>query len=136
MTQFVSPTLSQTLYLSERGRLAEHFYRYEFACKCGCGFATVDTELLLLLVSCRDYFGRPITVNSGCRCPTHNKKVGGEDGSYHLDGRAADIVVKGVTPRAVGAWFDTAYPERYGLIVYPTFCHVDSRSGKYRGSRA
>lgn len=114
-------------------QLAKYFRREEFACKCGCGFSTVDVELLEILVDCREYFGAPVRINSGCRCPEHNKAVGGEKKSYHMDGRAADITVRGVDPTEVAAWFQAAYPDKYGLGVYNTFVHVDSRSGKWRG---
>ena len=39
----------------------------------------------------REWYGRPIFVNSGYRCAELNKAVGGVEGSYHLTGCAADI---------------------------------------------
>ena len=39
----------------------------------------------------REAWGRPITVNSGYRCPALNKAVGGVASSQHLTGHAADI---------------------------------------------
>ena len=39
----------------------------------------------------REWYGNPIYVNSGYRCPALNKAVGGVDNSYHLDGCAADL---------------------------------------------
>lgn len=39
----------------------------------------------------RDMYGRPITVNSGYRCPKLNKAVGGSKTSQHMVGQAADI---------------------------------------------
>lgn len=39
----------------------------------------------------RDWYGKPIHVNSGYRCKTLNKAVGGSSTSYHLYGYAADI---------------------------------------------
>ena len=39
----------------------------------------------------RDMYGRPITVNSGYRCPELNKAVGGSKNSQHIRGQAADI---------------------------------------------
>ena len=39
----------------------------------------------------REAYGKPITVNSGYRCPELNKAVGGVDNSFHLDGCAADL---------------------------------------------
>ena len=39
----------------------------------------------------RDWYGKPIRVNSGYRCPALNKAVGGVASSQHLTGQAADI---------------------------------------------
>lgn len=41
----------------------------------------------------RDKYGKPIYINSGYRCPTLNRKVGGVSNSQHLAqrGAAADI---------------------------------------------
>ena len=39
----------------------------------------------------RELLGMPITVNSGFRCPSLNRAVGGAKRSYHLYGRAADL---------------------------------------------
>ena len=41
----------------------------------------------------RDWYGKPIRINSGYRCEALNKAVGGVDNSYHLTGCAADIDV-------------------------------------------
>jgi len=112
--------------------ISKYFSREEFACECGCGFAAVDKELLDLLNLVRERFGRPITINSGCRCEKHNKKVGGKPESYHLKGMAADIVIGQVDPAIVFAFFDSVFPHKLGLGNYDTFTHVDSRSYKAR----
>ena len=39
----------------------------------------------------REKYRKPITVNSGYRCPELNKAVGGSKTSQHLKGLAADI---------------------------------------------
>ena len=39
----------------------------------------------------REWYGKPIPVTSGYRCPELNKAVGGVANSYHLKGMAADI---------------------------------------------
>ena len=39
----------------------------------------------------REAWGKPITVNSGYRCPALNKAVGGSATSQHMSGQAADI---------------------------------------------
>lgn len=49
------------------------------------------TELAIALQSIRDYYGKPISVNSAYRCPKLNEKVGGATTSQHMTGFAADI---------------------------------------------
>lgn len=41
----------------------------------------------------REYYGFPIKVSSGYRCPELNKLVGGAANSHHMRGMAADITV-------------------------------------------
>lgn len=111
--------------------LSEYFDRSEFACKCGCGFDTVDVELLRVLEKVRHHFGQPITITSGCRCSDHNKKVGGTPTSQHLLGRAADISVKNVLPPVVQAHLEGRY-KGYGIGKYNDFTHIDTRGQKAR----
>lgn len=42
----------------------------------------------------REEFGRPILVNSGYRCATLNRLVGGSATSQHMTGQAVDITAK------------------------------------------
>lgn len=39
----------------------------------------------------RELYGKPIYVNSGFRCLTLNKVIGGAKNSQHCDGKAADV---------------------------------------------
>lgn len=58
---------------------------------------TLDVERNLtalvdnILDGVREIYGKPITVNSGYRCPELNKAVGGSATSDHVKGFAADI---------------------------------------------
>ena len=117
-----------------REKLSSHFYRDEFACKCGCGWDTVDAGLLVVLQWLRWEVQKPITINSGCRCKGYNRAVGGTPKSQHLVGKAGDIVVPEMKPDILFSLIDKQYPDRLGLICYPRrgFVHVDSRSRKYR----
>ena len=112
------------------GNLSEHFSRAEFACKDGCGFVTVDAELLELLEHIREEFG-PVTITSGCRCEIHNTIVGASINSQHLRGRAADFKTE-ANPRDVYHWLSTNFPNTLGLGRYDTFTHVDTRNGRAR----
>lgn len=113
-------------------KLSPNFNRKEFACQCGCGFDTVDAELVSVLESVREHFNKPVTVNSGARCATHNANIGGKPTSQHLLGRAADIVVKGVKSADVQAFLLFKYPDRYGIGQYENFTHIDTRTGRAR----
>ena len=108
------------------GDISIHFSRKEFACKCKCGFDTVDVVTLRSLEAIRVHFNAPVTVTSACRCVDHNAAVGGKAKSQHLLGRAADVQVAGIEPEKVAT-----YAENLGMSVgrYNTFTHIDSRSG-------
>ncbi|WP_429142581.1 D-Ala-D-Ala carboxypeptidase family metallohydrolase [Aeromonas veronii] len=105
------------------------FFRVsEFACKCGCGFDSIDRELVALITAVRLHFKEPVTITSGCRCASHNKAVGGAVGSKHLEGIAADIQVKNVAPKAVQAFLNELLPRgRYGIGYGRSFTHLDTR---------
>tara|TARA_R110000787_G_scaffold168536_2_gene281359 strand:+ start:659 stop:1018 length:360 start_codon:yes stop_codon:yes gene_type:complete len=115
------------------GDLTANFSRSEFKCKCGnCDFDTVDIETLTVLQGVADHFEASVTINSACRCPEHNKAVGGSKNSYHVKARAADITVFGVKPSDVHFYLDHTYPDIYGLGKYDFFTHIDTRSNKAR----
>jgi uncharacterized protein YcbK (DUF882 family) len=109
-----------------------HFKRSEFSCKCGCGFDTVDFELAIILDDVREYFNKPTIITSGCRCEKHNKAVGGADKSIHKEGKAADIKVLDINPIDVYNYLDKKYSDTFGLGLYSTWVHIDSRKEKSR----
>jgi uncharacterized protein YcbK (DUF882 family) len=111
-------------------KLSNNFKVREFACKDGSDKVLIDTDLVNLLQKIRDYFNKPVKINSGYRTETHNKKVGGATNSYHLKGQASDIHIEGINPVLVAL-----YAERLnagGIGVYPNFIHVDTRKNKTR----
>lgn len=111
------------------GDLSRSFSRAEFACRCGCGFDAVLALLVDVLQEVRDHFGQPVTVTSGCRCKTHNAKVGGSPRSQHLYGMAADIKVSGVSAATVYDFLIHRHPGEFGIGRYPSWVHVDVRLG-------
>ncbi len=114
-------------------KVSQNFSRSEFECSCQCGFATVDVELIGLLERIRShFFDAPVTVNSACRCADHNASIGGHKNSKHMQGIAADIVVKGVTPLQVFEYIDSLAPDRYGIGCYETFTHIDVQPTRKR----
>lgn len=72
-------------------KVAPNFNLDEFICKCGCNSLIYEPELVEKLQKVRNAIGGPITIASGYRCESHNKKVGGDPNSRHIKGLAADI---------------------------------------------
>ena len=107
------------------------FKKSAFACKC-CGVSIVDVELADVLDSARAHFNAPISIISGYRCPVHNSKVGGAKNSQHMQGIAADIKVSCKTPKEVYDYFESKFPNTYGLGLYKSWVHIDVRQNKAR----
>lgn len=112
--------------------LSTNFKVREFRCKDGSDPVLVHPELVKVLQDIRTHFGRPITINSAFRTPEYNKKVGGERQSQHLYGRAADIVIPGVSPKKVAEYAETLLPNTGGIGIYSNFTHIDCREKKAR----
>ena len=70
--------------------------------------------------------GKPIVVNSGFRCPLHNRTVGGATGSQHMCGEAADIRCDDNRRLAKLIVEVGKYDQ---LIIYPSFVHVSWKRG-------
>lgn len=110
--------------------LSANFKVREFACKDGSDTILIDLELVKILQNIRNYFGKPVKINSGYRTSKHNVKVGGSKNSYHVKGQAVDIAINGVHPVLVAL-----YAERLnagGIGVYKTFTHIDTREKRTR----
>jgi len=106
-------------------KLTSNFSLHEFQCKDGSHQVRLHPLLLAHLQQLRTTLGRPITITSGYRNPSHNKAVGGSPTSQHLLGTAADIQVAGITidqlaRHATEIGFT-------GIGRYPNFLHVDVR---------
>lgn len=113
---------------TQNEQLSAHFSKKELSCKCGCGFIYENAALLSILEDVREHFGgRPVVINSGCRCRAHNREVGGRENSRHLYGEAADITVKGVSPAEVANYCDSIIGNNGGVGRYLSFTHIDVR---------
>jgi uncharacterized protein YcbK (DUF882 family) len=110
--------------------LSQHFSQNEFACHCGCGKDAIELEVVCILEDVRTHFNAPVAVNSGVRCLEWNRKQGSKDTSQHVKGFAADIAVKGVSPKDVANYILDRYPNVGGLGRYKRFTHVDVRIGR------
>jgi uncharacterized protein YcbK (DUF882 family) len=109
--------------------LTPSFAVREFACKDGSDEILIDVQLLGILQHLRQHFAQPITIMSAYRTAEHNKAVGGSPNSQHLLGRAVDIQIRNVPPAKAYEYLHTVLGWHGGLGRYPTFTHIDVRSG-------
>lgn len=114
-----------------------HFKLSEFKCKDGTAVPTKYygncQKLMNLLEEIRTACGnRAITVTSGYRTESYNKKVDGAKQSQHLYAAAADIKVSGKSASEVYKLCDRLVGSRGGVGKYSTFTHVDVRGHKAR----
>lgn len=111
---------------------SEHFKEKELACRCGCGFADAQPELLELAEKVRGFLGCPMHVNSACRCRKHNGAVNGSPNSKHLKGLAMDFHCGDrYSPTAIynillSRYIHGELPELGGMGLYNTFVHIDA----------
>lgn len=118
-----------TWNLLEKLEKVKHFKLKEFACK-HCGQVKLDINLLLKLEELRVKTG-PLIINSGYRCPTHNKNVGGAKNSQHIKGTAADVRATKMSPSNVYNHANRIFSNG-GVGKYNTFTHVDVRGYRSR----
>lgn len=111
-------------------RLTKNFTLGEFACNhCWVVRLRHLPALADALQQLRNDFRRPVSINSGHRCPAWNREVGGDNESFHLWSRAADVHVWGVHPSAVAEWAVNNLSGGVGL--YTTFVHLDTGPKRY-----
>ena len=119
------------------GDLSTHFSKSELCCK-DCGKCEIDCKLIEALEELRALGPELISVHDGYRCPEHNAAVGGVKNSQHVEGKAADIKIQGLT---LQQQYDRAMQvpafRDGGIGVYDGgFIHVDVRTnGEARWAR-
>ena len=120
-------------------QIGRYFKQSEFECPC-CKQSSPSTRLVSILDTARAQLG-PLRINSSYRCEKHNKAVGGAVNSLHLpqdDGRvlAADVTYSDPGKRHGEHMLRLyitleniarRYNEPYGLGLYATFTHIDTR---------
>ena len=130
--------------------ITKNLSRFEMACRCGCGFDTVDVELAPVLQDCVDHFAGVdgcdirLKITGPNRCLKHNEFVQKEynkkyvpysSKSQHLYARAADFKLfnrdtgKQVSASRVADYLEDKYKNKYGIGRYRNRVHVDTRSG-------
>ena len=122
---------------TDRTQLTTHFNVSEFRCKCGGNHDTkLDSNLvqkleqLFTTLNCSK-----IIVNSGYRCQTHDKNVGGNGNGQHTNGTAADIVCYDKSGKKISSKKvccvaqDTGFGGIANIDGTYTATHVDVRTG-------
>ena len=125
----------QTFARGENVQLSDNFNSSEFECQCGrCSTVKIDMKLVDYLQELREYFGKPININSGYRCASHNAAVGGARGSKHATGEAVDLqfVEEPVPAAEVAKKAETMGIKGIGLYEKngENFVHIDTRTYK------
>jgi hypothetical protein len=117
------------------------------SCRC-CGKVIINPAVIrhyLMMDEFREWFNRPMGINSGCRCAKYNASLeGSATSSQHLNGVACDVAF----PEEFGSmsaarkrefllnirikWFELCdkYGVHGGFGIYNTFFHMDSRTEK------
>ena len=122
--------------------MTKNFSISEFECNCGNCKMTADVKnnvfkLAEQLQILRDKVKKPIKINSAFRCANYNDNViKGAKNSQHKLGKAADIVVIGMTPNEVHELVceivECDELNFGGIGKYNTFTHLDIRDKKSR----
>lgn len=109
--------------------MSAHFSYTEFRCQDGGAFPECQRiweqrAHVRRLEAYRANVGTPIRIVSGCRCPRHNKAVGGATNSQHLFGTASDIqgLVTLAQRRQMRLFAGLGFQQSTGKVI-----HVDSR---------
>lgn len=108
--------------------VSANFKVKEFRSKDGSDFILIDDRLIDYLQAIRQHFNRSVTINSGYRTPSQNAAVDGEKNSKHLEGRAADISLYGVTPIDVARYAQSIGIKGIEYSHNQNYVHVDTRT--------
>lgn len=133
----------KTVSIKALGRdynISPHFKLSEMACKDGSDKVLYSTELMAKLEELRAYGGFTVSINSGYRTKAYNSRIGGASKSQHVQGTAADVVVK-KDGQVVDARLICCLCQHLGFkgVAWISYraVHVDMRtSGIYRGTES
>ena len=114
-------------------QLTKNFKKSEFDSKDGAEMPREVLENIKTLSKyvqlIRNEIGVPLVINSGYRSPKHNSKEGGVKNSYHVQGKAADLNPKVITPKQL---YDVIIKLIKGGVIYnggvglyDSFVHYD-----------
>lgn len=97
------------------------------------------TNLCKALDKIKDLLGKPINITSGYRCPELNKAIGGAKNSQHIEGKAADIQVHGMTTEQLYQFIKVSGIEYCQLIQeFDSWVHIsyDASNNKKENLKA
>lgn len=110
----------------------KYFSERELACR-HCGVIKLHPGWGKIMDDVREAWGRPMTVSSVCRCPVHNKAVGGAKNSYHLTEHpdrlgtmAADVIMQSGPDKA--KFVQLVLDMGLCVGVNDEFIHIDGRA--------
>jgi len=117
------------------GQITKNFRLEEFACTDGTPvpeeLISNVKELAIDLQIIRDYFKKPIIINSSYRHESHNSNIGGSKTSMHLLAKAVDFKIEGVSNNVIQEkvleLMNNHTIKNGGLGRYNTFTHYDTR---------
>ena len=121
-------------------KITTNFSLEEFNCKDG---SAMPNDVMINIIKLaknlqvlRDAINKIISITSGYRSPEYNAKIKGAKFSQHINGTAADIQVKGVTPKEVAKVIEgliaSGKMQQGGIGIYPNWVHYDIRGVKAR----
>ena len=93
------------------------------------------TLIFYVLQPLRNKLGKPIIINSGYRCKQLNShpKIKGAANSQHIEGKAADLKVNGLTPYNLWMYIQSSGIEYdQAILEYNSWVHISFNKGKNR----
>jgi len=120
------------ILITPESYITKHFQFKEIMCRC-CGkilLCDLFIRHMRALEAMRIEAGFPVTINSGCRCKMHNRKVGGGKKSWHKL-FATDFRPSDGDPEKLGILIALAPQYFFGIGYYWTFIHGDVRPNPY-----
>ncbi len=120
-------------------KFSDHFTIKELACPC-CGVIKLAPGFIEALESLRVLYDHPMTVNSCCRCKSHNdsKEVGGHPRSLHMfDNQVQECDTNAIDIRRPNAFMLNKFLGialnkdlnlGFSVGLADTFVHLDKRT--------
>ena len=123
------------IYNSPNDYIIPNLKADEIACNC-CGFIDIDYRFLWHWGVIRQEWGAPLKMTSICRCPKHNKAVGGHKSSLHLTSNqkhgttthAGDISTAHCDSRLKKEFSKLAQNLGWSIGCAENFIHIDRRT--------